>query len=61
MAASPYGPTLKAFEALDENGRAALAADLNHLARRWDRTNGGSVATRADWTKWLASARIRRC
>lgn len=32
-----YGPTLKAFEALGEDGRAALAADLAGLARRWDR------------------------
>ena len=40
-----YGPTIKAFEALDEDGRAALAADLANLARRWDRNHGGSIAT----------------
>ena len=39
-----YGPTLKAFEALDEDGRTALAADLADLARRWDRRGGGSIA-----------------
>jgi len=39
-----YGPTLKAFEALDEDGRTALAADLTDLARRWNRHGDGSVA-----------------
>lgn len=36
-----YGPTLKAFESLDDAGRAALAADLTELARRFDRHNDG--------------------
>jgi len=44
-----YGPTLKAFEALDDNGRAALAADLAQLARRWDRGGGGSIAIPATY------------
>ena len=35
--AAGTGPTLKAFEVLDGNGRAALAADLSELARHWDR------------------------
>jgi ubiquinone/menaquinone biosynthesis C-methylase UbiE len=39
-----YGPTLKAFEVLDEEDRAALTADLTDLVRRWDRNDGGSVA-----------------
>jgi ubiquinone/menaquinone biosynthesis C-methylase UbiE len=40
-----YGPTVKAFEALDDEGQAALAADLARLARRWDRNDdGGSIA-----------------
>lgn len=39
-----YGPARRAFEALDENGRAALAADLAQLARHWDRNHGGSMA-----------------
>lgn len=37
-----YGPTLKAFEALDEGGRAALAADLADLARGFDRNGDGN-------------------
>ena len=33
-----YGPTLKAFEALEtDEARAALKADIDELARRWDR------------------------
>jgi ubiquinone/menaquinone biosynthesis C-methylase UbiE len=40
-----YGPTLKAFEALDDAGRTALAADLATLARDFDRNgDGGSIA-----------------
>jgi SAM-dependent methyltransferase len=45
-----YGPTLKAFEALDDAGRAALARDLADLARRFDRYgDGGSVALPATY------------
>lgn len=45
-----YGPTLKAFEALDEAGQTALAADLADLARRSDRHgDGGSVALPATY------------
>jgi hypothetical protein len=40
-----YGPTLKAFDALDEPGRQALASDLAALASGYDRhQDGGSVA-----------------
>jgi ubiquinone/menaquinone biosynthesis C-methylase UbiE len=40
-----YGPTLKAFETLDDTGRAALAEDLADLARQLDRIgDGGSIA-----------------
>jgi ubiquinone/menaquinone biosynthesis C-methylase UbiE len=36
-----YGPTLKAFESLDEAGRSALATDLAALATRFDRNHDG--------------------
>jgi ubiquinone/menaquinone biosynthesis C-methylase UbiE len=40
-----YGPTLKAFEALDEAGRDSLARDLADLAARYDRhRDGGAIA-----------------
>ncbi|OAA29606.1 methyltransferase family protein [Frankia sp. EI5c] len=35
-----YGPTLKAFEALEPAGRDQLAAELADLARSWDRYQG---------------------
>lgn len=37
-----YGPSLKAFEALDEDGRATLAAELADLARTADRHRDGA-------------------
>ena len=43
-----YGPTLKAFEALDAAGQDALYADLVDLARRYDRSTDGTV--RVPWT-----------
>lgn len=53
-----YGPTLKAFEALDETGRSALAADLADLARRSDRHgDGGSIAIPA---RYLESVLVLR-
>jgi len=40
-----YGPTLKAFDALEDAGKSALAADLADLAREFDRNgDGGSIA-----------------
>ena len=45
-----YGPTLKAFEALDDVGRTALAEDLADLARQHDRNgDGGSIAMPATY------------
>ena len=53
-----YGPTLKAFEALDEAGRTALATDLADLARRWDRhQDGGSVALPATYLETVLTVR----
>ena len=45
-----YGPTLKAFEALDLPEQTALAAELAALAERFDRhRDGGSIAIAADY------------
>ena len=52
-----YGPALKAFEVLDDNGRAALAADLADLARRWDRNHGGSIAIPATYLETIITLR----
>ena len=52
-----YGPALKAFQALDEDGRAALAADLAGLARQWDRDHGGSIAIPATYLETIITLR----
>jgi hypothetical protein len=39
-----YGPTVKAFAALDESGQARLYDDLANLVRRYDLLDGYSVA-----------------
>ena len=51
-----YGPTLKAFAALDDDGRAALADDIAALARRFDRLGGdGPVAVPAEYLEVVAT------
>jgi ubiquinone/menaquinone biosynthesis C-methylase UbiE len=53
-----YGPTLKAFESLqDDDARAALEADLVDLVQRWDRYggNGGPVAVPAEYLEIIAT------
>jgi ubiquinone/menaquinone biosynthesis C-methylase UbiE len=53
-----YGPALKAFEALDEPGQAALAADLVDLVRRFDHhVDGGSVAIPATYLETVIALR----
>jgi len=52
-----YGPTLKAFEALDDHGRTTLAADLVQLARDWDRNHGGSIAIPATYLETVLTLR----
>ena len=51
-----YGPTHKAFAALDEGGREALAADLAALVARSDRLAGeNAVAVPADYLEIVAT------
>lgn len=53
-----YGPTLKAFEALDPAGQSTLTADLAALARKHDRHgDGGSVAIGATYLETVFTAR----
>lgn len=53
-----YGPTLKAFGALDEAGRSALAADLATLVARFDRHgDGGSVAIESEYLESVLTLR----
>ena len=53
-----YGPTLKAFEALDEDARPALEADLTALAYERDRLKAGPfgpVAIPAEYLEVVAT------
>jgi SAM-dependent methyltransferase len=53
-----YGPTLKAFDALDERGREVLAADLAQLARQWDqRQDGDTIAIPATYLETIITLR----
>ena len=52
-----YGPTLKAFEALDEAGRERLFADLTALAREHDQEPGPSVALPSAYLEVVATRR----
>ncbi len=53
-----YGPTLKAFAALEGEAQDALEEDLVALARRFDRLgNGDAIAIPATYTEAVAVAR----
>ena len=53
-----YGPTFKAFAALEDGGQDALEADLVELARSWDRLDAeGAIAIPSAYTEAVA---IRR-
>lgn len=49
-----YGPTLKAFEAVGDEGADALFADLTELVRRHAGTGTGPVAIPATWLETVA-------
>ncbi|HWB82230.1 MAG TPA: class I SAM-dependent methyltransferase [Nannocystaceae bacterium] len=50
-----YGPTLKAFAALDERGQQALAADLEALVAKFDRGNGHGMVVPAEYLEVVAT------
>jgi SAM-dependent methyltransferase len=52
-----YGPTLKAFAALQGDGHDALERDLVELARRYDRLGAGAIAIPSTYTEAVATAR----
>jgi SAM-dependent methyltransferase len=52
-----YGPTVKAFAALDDSGGEALERDLVALANRFDRLGGGAIAIPAEYTEAVAVTR----
>jgi len=52
-----YGPTVKAFAALDNAAHDALEADLVELARRFDRLGTDAIAIPATYTEAVARRR----
>jgi ubiquinone/menaquinone biosynthesis C-methylase UbiE len=52
-----YGPTLKAFAALDDNARDALEADLTALTRSHDRLKADALAIPATYLEAIATRR----
>jgi ubiquinone/menaquinone biosynthesis C-methylase UbiE len=55
-----YGPTLKAFEALDENGRRNLARDLTDLALTHDAHRSGDIAIRSTYLETVLTLKSAR-
>jgi ubiquinone/menaquinone biosynthesis C-methylase UbiE len=49
-----YGPTLKAFQALDHDGQRRLAGDLLDLARRYNGATDGTLAVPAEYAEVIA-------
>jgi ubiquinone/menaquinone biosynthesis C-methylase UbiE len=52
-----YGPTLKAFAALDEDAQAGLTADLTALAREFDVHHSGDVAIESTYLETVLQLR----
>ncbi|MCC6622950.1 MAG: class I SAM-dependent methyltransferase [Deltaproteobacteria bacterium] len=52
-----YGPTHKAFAALDAGRAAALEADIHALLARWDRGRGRSLIVPATYLEAIATRR----
>jgi len=52
-----YGPTLKAFEAVGEAGRAALRNDILDAVQRFNRADDGTLLLQMDYLEVVATKR----
>ena len=52
-----YGPTLKAFAALDDAGKEALAADLTQLAERYNRSGDSTAIIPSEYLEVVITKR----
>ena len=52
-----YGPTVKAWEALDEEGRASFERQLTELAEQHDRGRGDALAVPSEYLEVVATRR----
>lgn len=50
-----FGPTQKAFESLDENGQAALSADLEALWKQHNRATDGTTQVESEYLEVKAT------
>lgn len=50
-----YGPTLKAWEALDDDGRASFQSQLIALAEQADRGDGTALAVPSEYVEVVAT------
>src|SRR5712691_10562047 len=55
-----FGPTLKAFEALDATGQENLAQDLLDIVRRFNRSGDDTMVAPSDYLEVVATRR-RKC
>ena len=54
---SYYGPTLKAFDSLDEDGQEALAEDLEELLEHWNTSADTTIIVPSDYLEVVAVRR----
>lgn len=52
-----FGPTVRAFEALDEDGRRALAGDMAELFARENRAHDGTLALPLEYLETILTVR----
>ena len=52
-----YGPTLKAFGALDEAGQMALAEDISALVARFNTAEDGTMVVPSDYLEIVVTKR----
>jgi hypothetical protein len=52
-----YGPTLKAFAALDEAGKKALARDVIALVERSNKSGDGTMVVPAEYLEVVITRR----
>lgn len=52
-----YGPTVKAFEAVGDEGRKALLSDILEAVRRFNRADDGTLVLQMDYLEVVATKR----
>lgn len=50
-----FGPTMRAFEAVNASGRESLSKDIEEVFRRYDRATNGTAAVEYEYLQTIAS------